>query len=119
MGFCSQFRALFKKNFIAWHRSLCGSLCELLFPVVLMFIIVLVRYLVPDKTMPARNYQGDNTFAYYFDNTADTSTWLGLSKGQPFGTCMYYKRFVFAIVAPNDIYTGLKNQLTPLCNLLS
>lgn len=37
------YKALMKKNFINWKRTPCGSLCEILCPVLLMLILVLAR----------------------------------------------------------------------------
>ena len=37
------YRALMKKNCITWKRTPCGSICEILCPVLLMFILVYAR----------------------------------------------------------------------------
>ena len=37
------FTVLMRKNFIAWRRTLFGSLCELLCPVLTMFVLVYLR----------------------------------------------------------------------------
>ena len=37
------YKALMKKNCITWKRTPCGSICEILCPVILMFILVYAR----------------------------------------------------------------------------
>lgn len=37
------YRALMKKNFINWKRTPCGSICEILCPILLMLILVYAR----------------------------------------------------------------------------
>ncbi len=50
-----QLRALMKKNLILMKRNSCEALCEILFPIILMILLVLVRsafkiieYIEPD-----------------------------------------------------------------------
>ncbi len=38
-----QLGALMRKNYILMKRSICASLCEVLFPITLMLLLVLVR----------------------------------------------------------------------------
>lgn len=123
MGFCSQFKALLKKNFIVWYRNLCGSLCELLFPVILMLIIVLVRNLVSDEEIDARNYIGSGKLGYYFDKDTKLKTegdlympdndnpWLGLSPAAPFASCLEFEFYQIAFVGDSTLMEGLKKQL--------
>lgn len=123
MGFCSQFKALFKKNFMVWYRNLCGSLCELIFPVILMLIIVLVRNLISDEDVGARSYLGSGKFSYYYDQATqlhlgpdifqpDSPDWLGLSRGAPFASCIYFQLRVVAFVGDTTVTQGLWNQLS-------
>ena len=37
------YKALMKKNFINWKRTPCGSICEIICPVLLMLILVYAR----------------------------------------------------------------------------
>jgi len=37
------YKALMKKNFINWKRTPCGSICEILCPIILMFILWYAR----------------------------------------------------------------------------
>ena len=37
------FRALMKKNYINWKRTCCGSICEIVCPLMLMLILVYAR----------------------------------------------------------------------------
>jgi hypothetical protein len=37
------FKALNKKNFINWKRTLAGSITEIVCPIVLIFILMLLR----------------------------------------------------------------------------
>jgi len=41
-----QLKALIKKNLILKKRNWCSSLCELLFPIILMMLIVWIRGLI-------------------------------------------------------------------------
>lgn len=123
MGFCSQFKALFKKNFIVWYRNLSGSLCEILFPVILMLIVVIVRNLVSDEEIGAKSYFEDARFSYYFDKATKIKTqgniyypdnspmWLGLSPAVPFASCLAYDLTAVAFVGDSSITAGLKAEL--------
>jgi len=37
------YKALMKKNFINWKRTPCGSICEIICPIMLMLILVYAR----------------------------------------------------------------------------
>lgn len=113
MGFCSQFKALFKKNFILWYRNLCGSLCEVLFPVLLGFILVFVRNVVTNDVIAAKSYVNDCSHAYYFDDStttaaASSASWLGLCSAAPFTACIKLNRKVIGVVADNTVYNLLE-----------
>jgi hypothetical protein len=41
-----QLRALLKKNVILMKRNICSTLCEILFPIILMLVLVAVRNLI-------------------------------------------------------------------------
>ena len=41
-----QLKALLKKNVILMKRNLCSTLCEILFPILLMLLLVAVRNLI-------------------------------------------------------------------------
>lgn len=43
MSSFDQLRALMTKNFILMRRNLCTSLCEVLFPIILMLLLALLR----------------------------------------------------------------------------
>lgn len=43
MTFKAHFSTLIRKNFISWKRGWCGSICELLFPILFVFILVYAR----------------------------------------------------------------------------
>ena len=45
-----QLKALMNKNLIIMKRNLCATLCELLFPIILMILLVLVRKLIKVET---------------------------------------------------------------------
>ena len=119
MGFCSQFKALFKKNLILWYRNLCGSLCEILFPVVLMFLIVLVRKLVNDEDVQAQSYIESPGLSYYYDQTVKTNLTknstgtpqMGLYPGNPFTSCVGFNRLRFAFVGNHPLYSKIEEAL--------
>ena len=120
MSFTSQFKALFKKNIIFWRRNLCCSLCELLFPIILLFLIVLVRRLVKDTAIEARSYLEEDKFAYYYDDSVRTtipsstvpkSMNIDLYQGNPFALCIYFNRPLIAFVGSNELYPTLKTSL--------
>ena len=120
MGFCSQFKALFKKNFIVWRRNLLCSLCELLFPVILGLILVLVRNLVDNETIVAKSYIGECSYGHYFDENINlqntgTGNWMGLCPGSPFSVCLRLGRTILGVVADDATYaqlqTGFLNNL--------
>ncbi len=120
MGFCVQFTALLKKNVILWHRNLCGSLCELIFPVALMFIIVAVRKVVQNENFAEQSYVSRPGLAYHMDETLKVGhnysndanpLKLGLNPGSPFVACMHYKRPVIAFVGTHPIYDKIRTHL--------
>ena len=37
------YKALMKKNYINWKRTCCGSICEIVCPLMLMLILVYAR----------------------------------------------------------------------------
>ena len=37
------YKALMKKNFINWKRTPCGSICEIICPILLMLVLVYAR----------------------------------------------------------------------------
>ena len=120
MGFCAQFKALLKKNWILWYRNLCGSLCEILLPVILVFIIVVVRNLVNDETVPEQSYLDKGGSAYYLDealklkfnsSAPSNSDALGLKAGNPFIGCLYYGRPIIGFVGTHRLYDKLKADL--------
>ncbi len=43
MSSCDQLQALMKKNFILIKRNYCTSLCEILFPIILMLLMVVIK----------------------------------------------------------------------------
>jgi len=46
MGSATHYKALMRKNWILWKRSLCVSIIELMCPVVLFGLILLLRGVV-------------------------------------------------------------------------
>ena len=53
MTFCQQTYTLISKNFLLFRRGWLGSLCELLFPLTLMSIVVIIRRSVNDVDIKA------------------------------------------------------------------
>lgn len=49
-------KALLKKNWIIWKRSLVISIIEILFPILLMSILIIVRVLIKKKEIPEISY---------------------------------------------------------------
>ena len=120
MGFCSQFKALFKKNLILWYRSLVGSICELLFPVILILLVVIVRNLVSNQDFQTQSYIFQPGGSYYYNQTVTMSPNAtsnistmnsGLFPGSAFSICLMYKRTIIAFVGSSKLYPGLRNDL--------
>ena len=78
------FNALSRKNWINWKRTLMGSVCEILMPVILMLVLVGLRQKIPMETidnidlakmrhglypMAKKDNKGD--WGMSFDNIAD------------------------------------------------
>ena len=71
------FKALLKKNIIVWKRNVCCSLCELMCPVFLMFIIVLIRIKIePSPTTPDLSLQNRQNPFYSPFNLDATGNWV-------------------------------------------
>ena len=122
MGFCNQFKSLLRKNLILWYRNLCGSLCELLFPVVVMFLMVLIRLAISDDNIPAQDYLDPTTGkAYYYDDTIQTRlpsvpltglpSQFGLYPGNPFLSCIFLRRPIIAFIGNNELYPLIDKSL--------
>lgn len=120
MGFLSQFKALFKKNLILWYRNLFGSIGEILFPVVLMFAVVIIRKVVSNQYFDTQSYLGPTGLGYYYNETvqASASTYndssflnMGFYPGSPFSLCLMYNRPLIAFVGTSKLYPGLQNAL--------
>ena len=120
MAFGAQFKALLKKNFILWYRNMCGSVCEILLPVILIFIIVIVRKLVPTESIAAQSYVSRAGLAYYMEDTLkfghnyslDANPYkMGLYPGTPFLSCLYFKRPYIVFVGQHALYDRLKADL--------
>lgn len=50
---CTHYKALMKKNWINWKRTLCGSLAEIACPLVLIGMLVSLKGLFQAETIPA------------------------------------------------------------------
>lgn len=117
MSFCSQFKALLKKNFLLWKRNLCSSLCEIIFPILLLVIYMSFRFTMKEETMDPKSYIDDCSYGHYFDKDTKTggsssSDWMGLCKSDPFSSCIKFNMPVFGIVADdNDHFTKLEDLL--------
>lgn len=67
MSFTWQLRALLNKNLIMMKRNICVTICELLFPLILMILLVLVRraFKINEETILfSDNFINRNTTAY-------------------------------------------------------
>lgn len=121
MGFCSQFKALLRKHFIVWRRNLCSSICEIIFPVIMMLLLTNLRLLLKEKTMEPISYVENCKYGYYFDantkinldpNVQNTADWMGLCKADPFTSCAGYNMPLFGIVVDDSsIYSQLEDSL--------
>ena len=65
MGFWIQYKALLYKNWILWKRKLFGSLCELLFPIVLMIVLGLIRQTTPPEFEDAQSFSDQRKDSFY------------------------------------------------------
>eukprot|EP00831_Metopus_contortus_P036806 TRINITY_DN29056_c0_g1_i1.p2 TRINITY_DN29056_c0_g1~~TRINITY_DN29056_c0_g1_i1.p2 ORF type:complete len:867 (-),score=99.53 TRINITY_DN29056_c0_g1_i1:129-2729(-) len=120
MGFCSQYLALLKKNFILWYRYLCGSLCEILFPLIIMLMIAISRFTISDETVAEKSYLStvdaiyiNENLALQSDGTSGSINVMGLSPARAFQSCLQYNRYKigFAGVATSSLYLGIKDRL--------
>ncbi|CAG9334834.1 unnamed protein product [Blepharisma stoltei] len=77
MSTWQHYRALLYKNWILWKRRLCGSICEWLFPIALLLVLMLIRSAISttdhgkssylQKSAMTVSYDGNNYFGHYFD----------------------------------------------------
>ena len=89
-----------------------GSLCEILFPLGMILMIVAIKNVVKDETISESNYLTDTEFAYYFDSNPLETGWMNISKGQVFPSCIRYNRFIFGVIVSNDnLYSKIKLRL--------
>ncbi len=120
MGFCAQFRALVRKNFILWRRNLCGSICELVYPAVMLLLMVGIKSGVTNEEYSERSYLNEAGKAYYLDSTVKTTTVqrndaayvkLGLNPANPFYECLKYNMPLIAYVGSHPMYARIETAL--------
>ncbi len=117
MGFCNQLRALLRKNLIIWYRNLVGSLCEILFPLMMISIIVIIRQTFSSNHYDTQSFlTGTNkALSYYVDYDIkfnETSTFKGaVASGNPFSSCAGYDRKIIAFVGSNRLYSLMQSKL--------
>ncbi|CAG9334831.1 unnamed protein product [Blepharisma stoltei] len=80
MSLWQHYRALLYKNWVLWKRILCGSICELAFPIALLLFLLAIKssasYADHDqssylkKSAMTVSYDGNNYFGQYFDPVA-------------------------------------------------
>lgn len=56
MGLGGHLKALLLKNWLLWKRELCGSICEIVFPVVLMIFLYLIKIAIGTTDKSADSY---------------------------------------------------------------
>lgn len=116
MGFCSQFKALFMKNCILWYRNLGGSLCELLFPLVIMLLLSWARSLISSSTISAQSYL-NQSFPYYINENVKMGVPSPIQQfsinatSSPFTECVYLNRFLIGFVGSSSLYNGIQASL--------
>ena len=60
MRLWQHYKALMFKNWILWKRRLFGSLCEILFPLFLLLMLLLIRTGISSDNYDAKSYIGEN-----------------------------------------------------------
>ena len=70
---CRHFKTLCRKNWILWKRNLCASLCEILFPIFLILMILVIRVAISKKDRTSDNQISTGQVYRVFESTADTS----------------------------------------------
>ena len=60
-GYFNHLQGLLKKNYILWKRDRRGTLCELLIPLLFVFVIVGIRYTISSKTIDDKDYTSSST----------------------------------------------------------
>ena len=55
MGFCNQFSALARKNWLIWKRGTCGSCCEVFLPILFALMFLGMRQDGQIMTFPESN----------------------------------------------------------------
>ncbi len=117
MGFSSQFKALFRKNLIFWRRNLFCSVCELVYPVVLVLLLVAISRVVSSEDIGVQSYLQNEGTSYYLDDStrlnASSSPLLqmGLAPANPFASCVQLNRGIIAYVGENDLYSSINQEL--------
>ena len=57
----SHYKALMRKNWINWKRTMCGSISELMCPIILIGILVLLRGAFDPEITPAEILYNNST----------------------------------------------------------
>ena len=70
--FCRQFKTLCRKNWILWKRNLGASLCELLFPIFLIALILVIRLAISKSDRESAHLLARWQVFRKFDSVTDT-----------------------------------------------
>jgi ATP-binding cassette subfamily A (ABC1) protein 3 len=116
----SHLKALLWKNWLLWKRNLAGSLCELLFPIVLLLGLLAIRYALPPEDKDAKSYLDDgekvSPVLYYNDTFNSAQLGVDFETPLPFRWCKKTiyddpDKWTFAFVPKNDLTEYLAAQI--------
>lgn len=109
MAVGSHLRALLWKNWLLWKRNLAGSLCELLFPILLLLGLLAIRFALPPEDKDAKSYldDGEKIVYLYSNETFDSSQFDEFETPEAFRWCHKTieddsSKWTFAFVPKDD-----------------
>ena len=112
------YRALMYKNWILWKRNLFGSLCELLFPVIIFLFLAAIRAAVSKEDEDASSYLSD---AVYVRPDSSYATTFPFPEGDTFTYCRDYiaagGKWIIGLAPDNYITAYLQSKFEEQQNL--
>ena len=110
MSFGGHLNALLLKNWLQWKRDLCRSLCEILFPILVIAFLCLIKIAIGTTNEQAESYLYKQNLVAPFDVFMNNTVWndtLHLSENQlndsyPFQWCQKVLKYKWQWAAVYD-----------------
>lgn len=127
MSLVGHLKALMLKNWLLWRRELCGSLCELLFPIILMIFLYLIKIAIGTSDEKGISYLYDSMVVGPYKYTSNQTVTdllkvqpIGLNNSHPFEWCKLLPGWKMAVVNQSgDGATVMEYVITEIKNFFN